>query len=159
MKRLRLIIGGLIGAVMMFFMDPQRGNRRRALLRDQMTNLANKTEDVVDAKAEDLKNRAQDVVTEAKNRFKEEPLSDQVMTELVRSEMGRVITNAAAIDVSAHEGKVILRGPIPADKVDALLSAIDALPGVKQIENRLEVQEEPGTVSSPQVKRNISTQR
>lgn len=141
MKRLQMILGAIFGAMAMFFLDPQRGNRRRALLRDQMMSMATKTEDVVEGRAEDVKNRAQEMVAEAKYRLKEEPLSDQVLTELVKSEMGRVITRAADIDVSVREGKVTLRGPIPAKEIDKLLEAAEALPGVKEIENRLEIQE------------------
>lgn len=150
MKRIQMILGALFGAMAMFFLDPQRGARRRALMRDQMVSMANKTEDVVDARAEDIKNRAQDVVAEAKSRFKDEQLTDQVLTELVRAEMGRVNSHPGAIDVSSNDGKVVLRGQILTKEVDALMSAVEALPGVKQVDNRLEVHEEAGNIPSLQ---------
>jgi osmotically-inducible protein OsmY len=155
MKRLQRRIGGLIGAAVMFFLDPQRGNRRRALVRDQMASLANKTEDVVDVKAEDMKNRAQGMVAETKSRLKDEMVSDQVLVERVRAEMGRVNSHPGAIEVSATDGHVTLTGPILAKEVDALMAATKSIPGVKQINNQLEVHEEPGNIPSLQGKGNI----
>lgn len=53
------MIGGFaLGALTMYLLDPDRGNRRRALIRDKMYSAAVTTREAVDAQARDLANRA-----------------------------------------------------------------------------------------------------
>ena len=60
-----LLAGVGIGAALMYLFDPERGNARRAYLRDKCVSAANKTGDVIDKRARDLRNRARGVVAEA----------------------------------------------------------------------------------------------
>lgn len=65
------LIGGLglglcLGVGLMYYLDPGRGRRRRALVRDQAVHLKHETEDNVSGKAKDLSNRARGVVAEAR---------------------------------------------------------------------------------------------
>ncbi|MGH6611306.1 MAG: YtxH domain-containing protein [Burkholderiaceae bacterium] len=61
-------LGGLaLGAGLMFYLDPDRGRRRRALARDKAVHLTHKTQDAVGAKARDIRNRAQGVIAESKS--------------------------------------------------------------------------------------------
>jgi hypothetical protein len=54
------MIGGVgLGAGVMYLMDPASGNRRRAMLRDQMVSMAHKTEDFASSKSRHLTNKAQ----------------------------------------------------------------------------------------------------
>lgn len=55
-----------IGALLMYFFDPVSGNRRRALLRDQLVHARHEVGDFAEGTAKDLRNRAQGVVAEAK---------------------------------------------------------------------------------------------
>jgi hypothetical protein len=55
-----------IGALLMYFFDPVSGNRRRALLRDQLVHAQHEVGDFAEGTAKDLRNRAQGVVAEAK---------------------------------------------------------------------------------------------
>jgi CBS domain-containing protein len=47
------------GAALMYFLDPDRGRRRRALVSDQVTSLTNDAQDMIGKKQRDLSNRAQ----------------------------------------------------------------------------------------------------
>ena len=60
-----LLCGVAAGAALMYFLDPDRGGRRRALLRDKLVGLSNDLGDAAASKARDLRNRAQGLVAEA----------------------------------------------------------------------------------------------
>lgn len=52
------------GAATMYFLDPQQGRRRRALVRDQLVHARHVARDEATGRAKDLRNRAQGVVAE-----------------------------------------------------------------------------------------------
>ena len=57
--------GAALGALTMFLMDPDRGNRRRALAKDKAYSMAVRTRKQIDAKTRDLANRAKGLRAEA----------------------------------------------------------------------------------------------
>jgi hypothetical protein len=59
------------------------------------------------------------------------------------------------VQVTASAGNVTLSGPILADEVPAVLDCVNAIPGVKSVESRLEVHEMAGSHPSLQGGRNI----
>jgi gas vesicle protein len=64
-------IGGLaVGAAAMYILDPASGRARRALVRDKTTSFARKGIRAARGRAEDLKNRAQGFIAEAKRESK-----------------------------------------------------------------------------------------
>lgn len=67
-------LGGIaMGALTAYLMDPERGKTRRALIRDQVTHGLNKTRKVVQAKSQDLSNRAEGVMHEAQSMVRPSP--------------------------------------------------------------------------------------
>ena len=68
-RQLTLIGGGGLGASLMYLLDPERGGRRRALLRDKLVSAASQTPDCVGTTARDLGNRARGLVAEAGSLF------------------------------------------------------------------------------------------
>ena len=74
MKEVIALIGGLgVGALLMYLLDPDRGNRRRALIRDKMVRLNRQTQETVSGKVKDMGNRAKGMLHEAKSVFEEKP--------------------------------------------------------------------------------------
>lgn len=58
-------LGGIgTGAALMYFLDPDRGARRRSLMRDQAVGLKNDARETISKTAQDLSNRAYGVVAE-----------------------------------------------------------------------------------------------
>lgn len=54
------LLGGVaLGVVAMYLLDPDRGNRRRALVRDKLVSAAVITRKAIESEARDLANRAQ----------------------------------------------------------------------------------------------------
>jgi len=61
------ILGALgIGALAMYFFDPENGRRRRALMRDKAVHYNKEVREYADATYQDLRNRAQGVVAETR---------------------------------------------------------------------------------------------
>ncbi len=137
-----LLIGGMgLGAGLMYLFDPDRGNRRRALIRDQVISALSQTDDVIGKTSRDLSNRAYGLMAEARSLLTSEEVPDEVLVERVRAKMGRYVSHPHAIGVTASQGRVTLSGPILKDKVDQLISAVSSVRSVKGVENRLEVHE------------------
>lgn len=144
--RNNLVGGMVIGAGLMYLLDPDRGRRRRAMVRDQMVSTWNDLDDVVDTAARDLKNRARGVVAETRSRFSDGEVDDQVLKARVKSEIGRVVSHPHAIEVNAESGCVTLKGPVLADEEKALISTVKGVRGVDGVINHLEVHTEAGNV-------------
>ena len=67
-NELGLLLGGIgIGALLMYLFDPDGGRGRRARLGDQLTSKVNRLGEAAEAKARDLRNRAQGVMHEARS--------------------------------------------------------------------------------------------
>jgi hypothetical protein len=62
MDRKALLAGAGLGALLMFIADPDRGGRRRALVRDKAVRGVNGTRRAVYATAKDLANRTRGIV-------------------------------------------------------------------------------------------------
>ena len=149
------MIVGLLGAAatglgLMYFLDPDQGRRRRALVRDQMVHAAHKTGDAVDATSRDIANRAKGAVAELRGRLQDAEVSDDVLRERVRARIGAVIGHAGSIDVAVADGRVTLDGPVLTHEVDRLLRRVAAVRGVRDVENRLDVHAAPGDIPSLQ---------
>jgi uncharacterized membrane protein len=139
-----------LGAALMYLLDPTRGRRRRALIRDQVKHAIRRGEHGMEATVNDLSNRAHGLAAEARNRFKDDEPTDDVIVARVRSELGRVCSHPRAIIVTAADGAVIISGPVLEREVDNILAATRAVRGVQSVDNRLEVHATPGNVPSLQ---------
>jgi len=149
-RELALLSGAGLGAAAMYILDPDRGRRRRALLRDKLYSLARRAPRVIEVTARDLSSRAQGVAAKAASRLIEDVVPDEKLVARVRSELGRVVSHPGAIEVTANQGRVRLSGHVLAQEVDHLLSAVSAVPGVRDVENQLEVHETPDNIPALQ---------
>ena len=146
MNTTSLLLGAGAGAGLMYLLDPDLGNRRRALVRDQLVRARHMTEDAMDATSRDMRNRARGVVADLRTRLIPEDVSDDVLEERVRARLGQTIRYARAIETSVADGVVILRGPMLADDVARVVRRVGQVPGVKSVDNRLDVHADPDGV-------------
>ena len=143
MNKALLFGAGLgIGTAAMFLLDPDRGKRRRSLVRDKLALATRKTGDCIEITSRDVSNRTRGLISEIKSRLSSEQPEDSVLVDRVRSKLGRIVSHPAAIVVTAEDGNVTLAGPILADEVPHLLSSVEWVHGVKDVNNHLEVHEE-----------------
>ncbi len=64
----------------------------------------------------------------------------------MRARLGRVVSHPNAVCSDVHDGRVTLAGPILADELESAIRAILTVPGVREVENRLEPHEQAGRV-------------
>jgi uncharacterized membrane protein len=129
----------------MYITDPQTGRRRRALARDKVQHLVNKTGDAIQVTTRDLNNRVQGIRAEASRRIIGSSVvsDDQLLMERVRAKLGRAVSHPHAIKVEAHDGRVVLSGPIIAHEKEQLLKVVRDVPGVLDVQDNLEVHDKP----------------
>jgi uncharacterized membrane protein len=139
-----------IGAGLMYFLDPERGRRRRARIRDHVSHSAHVGADAFGATSRDLANRAKGAAARARSLWSGDAIDDAVLTERVRARLGRLVSHPHAIDVEVYDGCVTLRGPILQSDVTRLVGAVKKMPGVRGVEDALEVHKRAGHVPALQ---------
>src|SRR5437762_12816582 len=95
------LLGVGLGATSMFLLDPERGERRRALVRDKMVRASRKTAEAAGATIRNLGNRMEGVQSRALSFFSDEAVGDATIEERVKSALGRVTAHHRAISVRA----------------------------------------------------------
>lgn len=137
----------LIGAGIMYLLDPDRGRRRRALVRDKSIHVSHKLSAGVAAAARDLRNRSTGAAAELKARFRRDLVGDEVIEERVRSELGRLVVHPASVSVTVYDGRVILSGRVFGGEVPDLVTGVGQLRGVREVENQLEIRGDPNSTA------------
>lgn len=141
-----LLWGAAIGAGLMYFQDPQNGNRRKAMVRDQITHLRRQGDEALDTAVHDLRNRVQGLMAEGIAMFSQGSLPDYIVEERIRSRLGFLTRHPRVIEVTVQNGTAVLRGDILEEEVDNLLRGVRRVRGVRSIENNLNVHKELGDI-------------
>ncbi len=143
MNKAWAMLGGLaFGAGLTYLGDPDRGRRRRALLRGKAIRLTRVSREGLDVAGRDLSNRVSGRVAATMSRLRSEAVDDDILVARVRAKLGRHCSHAHAVAVTAREGAVTLSGPILAAEAGAALDAIRRVPGVVAITDRLDRHEQ-----------------
>jgi len=125
----RVLLGGLAaGAGLMYLLDPEQGDRRRAVARDRAARAL----------------RALCAAGAGARAALCAHVSDQFLAERVRSEITLVVAHPASIQVNARHGRVTLWGPVLRGEVEALRRRLTALCGVRALELQLTPHGVPG---------------
>jgi hypothetical protein len=66
-------------------------------------------------------------------------VDDQILEERVRAKIGKHASHSGSLNVNAAAGTVSLSGPILAKEVEEVLQVVRHVPGVKEVENRMEI--------------------
>jgi hypothetical protein len=135
----------------MYFLDPDRGRRRRALMRDKGVRWSRETRAFAHSTSRDMQNRAKGMGAVAKSWIRPTPpVADRVLAERVRAKLGQLSRHPSAIDVHATDGTVTLSGPVLEEEFDGICNTVARIPGVVQIFNRLERHKSPDGVPALQ---------
>ena len=147
-----LLSGIAIGAATALILDPGRGGRRRALVRDKLVRAGRATGEMVDTTMRDVANRTRGFVFETSGWLTEGEVDDSRLLTRVRARLGRATSHPHAIEAAVQDGQVTLRGPILASEVQGLLSAIARVRGVQSVLNELEAHDTAENVPALQGK-------
>ena len=138
------------GAAVMYFLDPDRGNRRRAFIRDKTVRIAKKSGSLFSKASRDLGNRTAGAFAETKSRWGTDTTDDDVLAERIRSKMGRVISHPSSVDISVRGGRVTASGDVLQSEFGDLMSCLYSVRGVRDVENKVKTHSSASEFTSEQ---------
>src|SRR5439155_20627787 len=138
MNRFSMFLGGIVvGAGLMYVLDPDCGGRRRTAVRDRTLRTMHRTRQRLGKVGRDLQNRVRGALTETFGPTNDRP-DDSTLVDRIRSKLGHYVSHPGVIDVHAEHGRVSLRGPILRDEAPRLLSMVAAMRGVTHVSHELQ---------------------
>ena len=114
----RLLAGGALGALAMYFLDPQGGRRRRARTRDKVVHAAHVINEAGKVTARDTVHRAAGMWAGTKRLFQRGDISDQAL-------VGRVHTWTVNDPARARELALLGVDCLISDNPGALKQALE----------------------------------
>lgn len=146
-SKIALFIGAGLGATLMFMLDPGRGARRRALVRDKTAKVFRRSGRVIQESSQDIRHRLSGKVAEIRSKNAPPPTNLQ-LEERVRAELGHNVEHARSIEVIADDGYVTLRGNVLRDELEDVLSTVRDVPGVRKVHSEMQIRSDPGDIPS-----------
>lgn len=141
------------GAAAMYYLDPQQGKRRRALVRDQLRSASLHTADTMRGRGRRVANQVRGWTARLASRLPTgaEPPRPRQLHNRVRTHLGRLVSHPKAVNVEVMGGGHIrLTGHVLADELDVLLDGVEGVAGVTHIDNAMMVHESAGNVAELQ---------
>lgn len=138
-------LGAGVGAGLMYLLDPQEGRGRRAVARDKSVSALKQGSKAAAKTSRHLGNKTKGLVAEAGSKLRKSDLAEdgQKLLKKVQKAVRASVSHPSAIDPILENGRVYLHGLVLASEVAQLLAAIQAVKGVDDVENRLELHESP----------------
>jgi len=133
----------------MYFRDPNDGARRRAVARDKFLSGFGRMANSLERLSRHLWNKTVGASYEVRSSFMHDQPNDRVLTERVRSAMGRTVRNIGEINVRCMNGRVTLSGRIAPSEQDGLLRSVWSVRGVNEVTNQLEVRDAGNVAPAP----------
>jgi hypothetical protein len=125
-KPLAAIGAAAAGALAMYYLDPELGARRRALLASL----------VRDGFPDERRvGRGRFARRAALGRMHGDPRSDAELRERVRAALDHMVSHPRALHVSVEDGVVRLSGRVLAAERDGVLEQVQRIPGVRRLVN------------------------
>jgi osmotically-inducible protein OsmY len=134
----------------MYFLDPQHGERRRAMVRNKANQFVNDIDESINIALQDARNRARGVLSEMTARLSDERTPDWILEERLRSNLGRTGRYTRGINIRADQGRIYLSGPALREDQDTLVKAAMRTRGVHGVENQLQVFDNPQDIPALQ---------
>jgi hypothetical protein len=135
-----LFIAAVAGALGTWFLDPQQGRRRVALVRDKARSAAHAGSGLAATGLRDLANRGRGVVAELRRVGDTSPTRDDVLAERIRARLGRWVSHPETIEVDVADGAVMLTGEVLEREQERLVHELHWMRGVRRVQNRLQPQ-------------------
>ncbi len=147
-------LGAGLGAGLMYLLDPQGGRGRRAVARDKTVSALKQGGEKAAKTSRHFGNKTRGLAAQASSKLRKSDLADnladnledlknggQALLDKVQRKVRRAVSHPSAIDAILEEGRVILHGLVLASELAGLLAAIQAVEGVTEVQNHLEIHE------------------
>jgi hypothetical protein len=131
------VSAGMVGAGLVYLLDPKLGRRRRAILRDKGVHFSKIVGRGLKITGRDIGHRFQGVISKGLSVFKKRSVIDNVLLQRVRAELGRAMMNPSGIKVNAMNGEVTLSGHVLQHEYRPLVKRIQRIAGVRYVVDRL----------------------
>jgi uncharacterized membrane protein len=145
MKLKTLLVSIGLGAGVMYFLDPQHGERRRTMVRERANDFVNNINDSIDMAVENARMKTRGVLTEMTAKLGNEGTTDWILEERVRNNLGRM---ARGVNIAANAGRITLTGPVLRENADTIVNTAMRTRGVYGVENQLDVFDNPQDIPS-----------
>jgi osmotically-inducible protein OsmY len=140
------LIAGAIGLAAMYFLDPDRGKRRRAMVRDRAAGTVRRAGVVSERLQRKVVSDAYGVSQKVSHPglTQDEPPNDATLAQKVMTELFRdPRIPKGSINVNSENGVVQIRGQVEhPEEILAIEGRVRRVPGVLDVENLLHL---PGT--------------
>ena len=140
-----LIFGGLAGAFLFYLLDPDRGQARRAQLRDQVTGAVRRGSRELTRLSGHLASRSYGASQRLTQVWSGPPVDEVALKQRVESEIFRdPQVPKGDINLDVRGGVVVLRGQVARpEQIDVLERDVLRVPRVARVENLLNVEGSP----------------
>ncbi|MDB6163770.1 MAG: putative lipoprotein [Xanthomonadaceae bacterium] len=123
------------GAAAMYYLDPQTGRRRRALVREKTVAAGSQAKDLARAKSRQALDHARGAAARTRARNANAFVDDDMLRDQVRSRLGHLVDQP--VDVAVVDGRVVLSANLSNAAFDELIGAVSTMPGVLHVESRM----------------------
>jgi len=144
------LVAAAMSAAAIYYLDPNRGRRRRALVRDRYASMRTRLERSFDPVRRDARNRIHGATALLHRRPERAGAADETIVQRVRSTLGRYVSHPRAVSVVVRAGRVELAGDVLQDEHERLLDAVLQVRGVTGVDDALNVHASPQGVSALQ---------
>ena len=137
-KPLATLGAAAAGALAMYYLDPDVGARRRALLADLLRGGPPGERRPLRGR---LARRAYHRASSA------DPRSSASLRDRVQAALDRMVSHPRALDVSVEQGVVRLGGRLLASERDGVIAQVQRMPGVQKLVNAMTAHDDPQEIA------------
>jgi hypothetical protein len=130
------------GALAMYYLDPELGAHRRALLAQLVRSGLPGSERRAAGRGRYLRRASQ-------ASLQADPQSDAELRGRVQVRLGRLVSHPRAIQIQVADGVVRLTGRVLAKERDGLIEQVQQMPGVQKLVNAMSAHDNPQEIASP----------
>lgn len=143
MGKLRtMLFAGAAGAALMYFLDPDRGEGRRAMARDRVNSVARRGAMNVERQTRYREGQVGGLMHQVRTRGEEGPPADDIaLKDRVESEVfGRRGFPKGKVNVEVIDGRARIDGELETQaEIDEVVDDVKSVSGVREVESYLHV--------------------